>query len=135
MAIIIETAEQFALDICQNHLDEYEQVINCVVYIEEVPWRRMDNLGSEHNHAFLSSPEAIRFAEVEHDRDETPKIYAGLKDMRIIKTTQFQFLGFFMDDYTSLPESDKWLLSTEVWLKWLYSENTDFDKTWESVKI
>ncbi|XP_072047012.1 uricase-like [Amphiura filiformis] len=65
----IETAEQFALDICQNHLDEYEQVINCVVYIEEVPWRRMDNLGSEHNHAFLSSPEAIRFAEVEHDRD------------------------------------------------------------------
>ncbi|XP_072047019.1 uricase-like [Amphiura filiformis] len=49
----IETIEQFAIDICQNHLDAYGQVVKCRAHIEEVPWRRMDNLGVEHNHAFI----------------------------------------------------------------------------------
>ena len=50
-------------------MDAYSQVTECKTYIEERPWRRMDNLGMEHNHAFVNSQEGIRFAKVEKNRD------------------------------------------------------------------
>ena len=56
--------------LCQSFMDAYSQVTECKTYIEEPrPWRRMDNQGIEHNHAFVTSQEGVRFAEVKQNRD------------------------------------------------------------------
>ena len=62
----IKTPEQFGLDICRTHMDAYDQLTECTVYIDEHPWKRMAEGSLEHYHAFISSPEAIRFTEIQH---------------------------------------------------------------------
>ncbi|XP_072047733.1 uricase-like [Amphiura filiformis] len=55
--------------------------------------------------------------------------------MRILKTTQSGFAGFFKDEYTSLPDAYDRVLSTVAYVKWLYIDTAeDYDETWESVK-
>ncbi|XP_072049431.1 uricase-like [Amphiura filiformis] len=75
----IDTPEQFAIDVCQTHLDTYTQVSSCKAYVEEMPWRRMDILGVELNSAFINTPEAVRFAEVQQNRDDSSEVFSGFK--------------------------------------------------------
>ncbi|CAJ0968107.1 unnamed protein product [Ranitomeya imitator] len=59
--------------------------------------------GVEHVHAFIYSSEGTHFCEVEQERGGQPVVYSGIKDLRILKTTQSGFEGFIKDQYTTLP--------------------------------
>ena len=75
----IETAEQFALDICNFHLDTYSNVVaSCQVYIEQTPWQRT-NSSAHSNHGFIHNPDAIRFAEIEQKRNGKNKMLPNPK--------------------------------------------------------
>lgn len=64
----ITTPEQFAMDLCQHYLKMYSQVVRAEIYIEQAPWRRMDQSGEQHAHAFIQTQEATRYCVVRQER-------------------------------------------------------------------
>jgi len=60
-----------------------------------------------------------------------PKIEAGIKDLRVLKTTQSAFVNFVSDEYRSLPDAPDRVMSTVVTSRWEYSsKDVDFCATW-----
>ena len=76
---------------------------------------------SNHNHAFVNVPEVIRTAEVIRERGSMPEVRAGLRDLRVLKTTQSSFKDFVDDEFRTLPFDDDRLLSTVVTADWSYN--------------
>ncbi|XP_048832735.1 uricase [Brienomyrus brachyistius] len=132
----VKTIEEFAMDICRHFLTSFNHVTRAKVDIEEMPWRKLEKNGIEHAHAFILSPEAWRFCEVEQYLNETPVIHSGIKDMTVLKTTQSGFEGFLKDRFTTLPEVKDRVFCTSVYARWRYNThiNVSFDAAWKTVK-
>ncbi|KAG2461313.1 URIC Uricase, partial [Polypterus senegalus] len=96
----VRTAEEFALDICSYFLNTFKHVERVRVNIDEAPWKRLEKNGVEHVHAFIYSPEVIHFCEAEQYQNEAPVLHSGLKEMKVLKTTQSGFEGFIKDNHT-----------------------------------
>ncbi|KAF2903903.1 hypothetical protein ILUMI_02272 [Ignelater luminosus] len=132
----IKTPEEFGLLICSHFLYMYKHVEEVDVHVEEYPWERLQADEQAHNHAFLFSPSAIRFAVVSQKRNESPVIKGGLKELRVLKTTQSAFTDFYQDSYRTLPDDNDRIFSTVVTAVWEFStaNGVNFDKTWLTVK-
>ncbi|XP_029356787.1 uricase [Echeneis naucrates] len=132
----VKTIEQFSMDICNHFLGNFSHVLRAKVYMEEAPWRRLEKNGVEHAHAFIFSPEVCRFCDVEQKVNGIPVVHSGLKDMKVLKTTQSGFEGFLRDRFTTLQEAKDRCFCTSVYSRWRYSKahGVDFDAAWKSVK-
>ncbi|XP_008569847.1 PREDICTED: uricase [Galeopterus variegatus] len=132
----IESIEVFALNICEHFLSSFNHVIRAQVYVEEVPWKRFEKNGVEHIHAFILTPTGTHFCEVEQMRSGPPIIHSGIKDLKVMKTTQSGFEGFMRDQYTTLSDVKDRCLVTQVYCKWRYHQckNVDFEATWDTVR-
>ncbi|XP_006120349.2 uricase-like [Pelodiscus sinensis] len=131
----IDTIEQFALDICNHFMSSFSHVVYIKTYIQELPWRRLQQKGIPHVHSFIFVPEGIRFCEVEQSPNGRPVIFSGIKDLKLKKTGLSGFEGFHRDKYTTLPETTDRVLSAELFCKWCYDEcqDIDFDCIWDIV--
>lgn len=132
----IENIEKFALLLSDHFLRKYRHVINTQIYIEEVPWKRISVDGQDHVHAFVLTQQATRRCEVTQTRAGRPQMRSGLKDMRVMKTTQSAFKNFVNDEFRTLPDAEDRLFCTVVDSWWWYNtvNGIDFDKVWEGVK-
>ncbi|XP_056893173.1 uricase [Takifugu flavidus] len=132
----VQTIEQFSLDICHHFLTSFNHVLRARVYMEEAPWRRLEKNGAEHVHAFIHSPEACRFCDVEQNLNGVPVVHSGLKDMTLLKTTQSGFEGFLKDRFTTLQETRDRCFCTSVYSRWRYNQirNVDFNAAWKCAK-
>ncbi|XP_053324930.1 uricase-like [Spea bombifrons] len=131
----IKTVEDFSVEICNHFLTSFGHVASVRVYIEEAPWKRLEKDGQRHVHAFLYSPEGVRTCEVEQKTGGRPVISSGIKELRILKTTQSGFEGFLKDRFTTLPEVRDRCFSTVVNCKWKFSSKVaDFDSVWKTIK-
>lgn len=132
----IESIEQFALLLSEHFLRKYRHVIKTNIYIEEAPWKRIPVGGQDHVHAFVLSKEAIRRCEVSQDAGGLPQLRSGLKDLRVMKTTQSAFKNFVNDEFRTLPDAEDRLFCTVVDSWWWYNtvKGVDFNKNWEGVK-
>ncbi|XP_035509994.1 uricase [Morone saxatilis] len=56
--------------------------------------------------------------------------------MKVLKTTQSGFEGFFRDRFTTLKEAKDRCFCTSVYSRWRYNktEDVDFDAAWKCVK-
>ncbi|CAL8271973.1 unnamed protein product [Arctogadus glacialis] len=132
----VETIEQFSLDLCHHFLTAFTHVVRASVYMEEAPWKRLEKNGVEHSHAFILSPETSRFCDVKQNLNDIPVVHSGLKDMKVLKTTQSGFEGFHKDRFTTLPEAKDRCFCTSVYARWRYNKvaSVNFDGAWKSVK-
>ncbi|XP_051930605.1 uricase isoform X1 [Hippocampus zosterae] len=132
----VKTIEQFSLDLCHHFLTSFNHVLRVKVYMEEAPWKRLEKNGVEHAHAFIYNPETIRFCEIEQHLHGIPVIHGGLKDMKVLKTTQSGFVGFLRDRFTTLQEATDRCFCTTVCAKWRYNkvQDVNFDTVWKCVK-
>lgn len=132
----VKTIEQLSLDICHHFLTSFNHVLKAKVSMEQAPWRRLEKNGVEHAHAFIYSPEAWRFCDVEQDLKGVPVVHSGVKDMTVLKTTQSGFEGFLRDRFTTLQEAKDRCFCTSVYARWRYNkvQNVDFDAAWNCVK-
>lgn len=66
-----------------------------------------------------------------------PKVISGLKNMRILKTTQSSFVNFVDDEYRTLPDMSDRIFSTIVDCQWEYRKIPDvkYDESFEKVKM
>uniref|UniRef100_A0A3Q2CAG1 Uricase n=1 Tax=Cyprinodon variegatus TaxID=28743 RepID=A0A3Q2CAG1_CYPVA len=123
----VNTIEQFSLDLCHHFLTSFNHVLRAKVYMEEAPWKRLNKNGVEHAHAFIYSPEACRFCDVEQNLGGTPVVHSGVKDMKVLKTTQSGFEGFLRDRFTTLQETKDRVFCTTVYSRWRYNKVQDVD--------
>ncbi|CAL1593565.1 unnamed protein product [Knipowitschia caucasica] len=132
----VKTIEQFSMDICNHFLTAFTHVLWAKVYMEEAPWRRLEKNGVGHVHAFILSPEADRFCQVEQDLNGLPVVHSGIKDMKVLKTTKSGFENFFRDKFTTLQDSKDRCFCTTVYSRWRYNKvyDVDFDAAWKAVK-
>uniref|UniRef100_A0A8C6YPG7 Uricase n=1 Tax=Nothoprocta perdicaria TaxID=30464 RepID=A0A8C6YPG7_NOTPE len=105
-------------------------------YIQEVPWQRLQENGIPHIHSFICVPEGIRFCEAEQCKNGPLVVFAGIKDLKLMKTTQSGFEGFHKSECTTLPERNDRILCGELFCKWSYGEckDFDFDCVWNKVR-
>ncbi|KAM9848792.1 uricase [Aulostomus maculatus] len=132
----VKSIEQFSLDICHHFLTSFNHVLRAKVHMEEAPWRRLEKDGVEHAHAFIFSPQTCRFCDVEQNLGGVPVIHSGLKNMKVLKTTQSGFEGFLRDRFTTLYDAKDRCFCTSVYSRWLYNkvQDIDFDAAWKCVK-
>ncbi|XP_068447731.1 uricase [Clinocottus analis] len=132
----VKTIEQFSLEICLHFLTSFNHVLRVKVHIEEAPWRRLEKNGVKHVHAFINSPEACHFCDAEQNLNGIPVVHSGVKNMKVLKTTQSGFVGFHRDRFTTLPEAKDRCFCTSVYARWRYNKHQDvnFDAAWNSVK-
>jgi urate oxidase len=60
----VKSPEEFGLLLTSHFLSKYPHVNKARVCIEEHPWDRLSSDGVSHNHAFISTPVAVRFSSV-----------------------------------------------------------------------
>ncbi|XP_040040404.1 uricase [Gasterosteus aculeatus] len=132
----VKSIERFSLDICHHFLTYYNHVLKVKVHMVEAPWKRLEKNGVQHVHAFIRSPEAYHFCDVEQDLNGVPVVHSGLKDMTVLKTTQSGFEGFHRDRFTTLQEAKDRCFCTSVYARWRYNKtlDIDFDAAWKCVK-
>ncbi|KAK2144123.1 hypothetical protein LSH36_783g00006 [Paralvinella palmiformis] len=132
----VSCIEEFGMILAAHFLKQYSHVTKADIYIEEKPWNRIQMDGMEHAHAFIENGDAIRFCHVLQNRNDPPTIKAGLRDMKIMKTTRSAFANFISDEYRSLPDMNDRIFCTMVYADWDYSDfsGLDFDGAWTKVK-
>jgi len=134
----ISNPEEFGLLLANHFISKYPWVVAAKVSITAHPWQRItDTAGRPHNHAFVSSPTALRVAGVFLSRGKIPVVSAGIRNLRVLKTTQSAFVNFVSDEYRSLPDMSDRLFSTIVTADWTYSyvsSELDFDKSFSTIQ-
>lgn len=61
-----------------------------------------------------------------------PVVHSGVKDMKVLKTTQSGFEGFLRDRFTTLQEAKDRCFCTSIYARWRYTkiQDVDFDAMW-----
>jgi len=132
----VKSPEEFGLTLCSHFLSKYPHVNKVRICVEEHPWDRLVSDGIPHNHAFISTPTALRFSTVTFRRGGLPEIESGMKNLRVLKTTQSAFVRFIHDEFATLPDTEDRVFSTIVYARWNYGSTTgvDYDLAWNTVK-
>jgi len=131
----IGTCEEFGLLLATHFLTKYPWVVRAEIELSTHPWQRInDDQGKPHNHAFVSCPVLTRTAMVAMNRGQAPVVSAGIKDLRVLKTTQSSFENFVQDEFRTLPDAKDRLFSTVVSADWTYSRIVDYDQAFDKVK-
>eukprot|EP00092_Neocalanus_flemingeri_P045093 GFUD01050234.1.p1 GENE.GFUD01050234.1~~GFUD01050234.1.p1 ORF type:complete len:307 (-),score=97.24 GFUD01050234.1:119-1039(-) len=132
----ISSPEEFGLILANHFISKYPWVVKAKVTLSAHPWQRVsDTAGRPHNHAFVSTPLSVRVASVLLIRGQMPVVSAGIRNLRVLKTTQSAFVNFVSDEYRSLPDFKDRLFSTIVTADWTYgkiSQELDFDSAFST---
>ncbi|XP_053402842.1 uricase-like [Mercenaria mercenaria] len=133
---LIQSIEGFAMLLCSHFLTTYPQLVSTKIKIEECPWKRMEINDEMHIHAFQYVKDCVRVCEVSQNRNEQPIVCSGIRELRVLKTTQSAFKGFVDDEYRTLPYSDDRIFSSVISANWWYGScfRFDFDTIWQTVK-
>uniref|UniRef100_A0A0K2TBG6 Uricase n=1 Tax=Lepeophtheirus salmonis TaxID=72036 RepID=A0A0K2TBG6_LEPSM len=120
----IESPEKFALLLVKHFLTKYAgNVIEATAEVEEAfKWKRMRG---DHCHAFSADSSLTRTCKVTQKSGEVPQIFVGLKNFRILKSTQSSFVKFVDDEYRTLPCMEDRVFSTVVETEWKYFPSVD----------
>lgn len=128
--------EEFGLALAQHFVREYPKTVwKAKVAVEMMPWRRLDVGGQPHDHGFMMQGSEIRTAYVTFDSKGKAEVTAGLKDLKVLKTTQSGYSGFLHDKYTTLPDASDRIVATSVTATWRYSRPpASYDAAYGAVK-
>jgi urate oxidase len=121
--------EPFAAALAGRFLDRYPQVEKATVIALETKWNRLAVDGTPHEHSFLLDSNGKPSARVERTRDSI--VYrSGLEAFTFMKSTASGWVSYFMDDYTTLPETRDRIAATAMDACWLWSTPPeDFPET------
>ena len=113
--------ENYAVALAQHFIATYPLVSKAKVNVEAAPWRRLTVDGRPHDHGYLLDGAGVRTAAVSVDRAGVVEVTAGVKDLRVLKTTQSGYVGFIHDEFTTLPDVTDRIVATAVTATWRYA--------------
>lgn len=106
--------EAFAERLARHFVDATPSITSARVQIEEHAWTRIGD------HSFTRGEGGeLRTTEVVYD-GEAVRTASGVRDLLLLNTTDSEFNGFLVDEYTTLPETDDRVLATAVTATWDY---------------
>jgi urate oxidase len=111
--------EAFAVALCSHFVETYPLVFRAKVSIEVVPWGRFHaDLCDPHDHGFVCDGNGCRTCVVSVDKVGNVDISAGIKNLKVLKTTQSGYAGFIHDKFTTLPDVSDRILATAISCTW-----------------
>ncbi|KAJ1905233.1 hypothetical protein IWQ60_012325 [Tieghemiomyces parasiticus] len=134
--------ERFGLTLGRHFLGTYPHVSHVHVTIQQHPWHRMTLDGAPHPHSFTRGNGTMRrttqvtaqrtgphtaYAPTGGSRvhntslEWTATVESGFCELAVLKTTGSAFTDFLRDGYTTLPETDDRILSTNVDCRWRFT--------------
>lgn len=130
----VGSPEEFLLRLGRHFTGEFDWVTGGRWEADQYTWERIPVAGEGHDHSFVRGGTETRTALVEIDGDETTVI-AGLKDLKVLKSTESGFVGYPKDKYTTLQETTDRILATSVTAKWRYGRgDIDFNAVYADVR-
>ncbi len=130
----VGSPEEFLLRLGKHFTTSFAWVTGGRWAAEQVTWQRIKVDGKEHNHAFVQNRTETRTAVLVINEKGT-NVFAGLKDLTVLKSTGSEFHGFPRDKYTTLVETNDRILSTDVAARWRYNTTKlDFNAVYADVR-
>jgi urate oxidase len=117
----IGSVEGFALRLAR-HFVTAPSITDAVVEIQAYPWRRVGP------HSFQRDGGEVRTVRVTVG-DTGTHVISGVDDLVLMNTTDSEFVGFYKDRYTTLPEATDRILATSVTAGW---RHTTADNDWDA---
>lgn len=126
----VDQIEDFALLLARHFVDSQPTIHHARVEIEEYAWERISG-----GHSFVRSGGEVRTCVVHHDRDGRTSVVSGLKDLVVLNSTDSEFHGYIVDEYTTLQPTTDRILATAVAAQWRHaSAAADFGKSYADVR-
>jgi urate oxidase len=110
----IGAVEAFAERLARHFVEATPSVTSARVQVEEQAWSRI----GEHSFTRGEGGE-LRTTEVVYD-GRVVRTVSGVRDLLLMNTTDSEFSGFLVDEYTTLPETNDRILATAVTATWEY---------------
>lgn len=126
--------ETFAQQLTTHFLEKFEHVDEAAATIEQVCWQRAIVDGLPHAHSFVRGPDETAKCVVRQTRTQT-QVESGLAGMQVLKTTESGFVGYIVDEFTTLPPTEDRIFATTVDATWRWEgEPTDCDTVRNDVR-
>jgi urate oxidase len=126
----IESPEQLLLKLADHFTGEFKWITGGRWAAQEYAWNRID----DHDHCFVQNKDEVRTAVVVAE-DGSRTVISGFKDLTVLKSTESGFAGYPKDKYTTLPETEDRIMSTDVATRWRYNTtDVDYDAVYADVK-
>lgn len=127
--------EQYGTALAQHFVHTYPRVSKAKVWVEQAPWKRLEVGGIPHDHGYAMCGTEVRTTHVTYDRAGKLDVQCGVKDLKVLKTTQSGYEGFLKDAFTLLPEVRDRVMATSVTATWKYAyQPMDYDATYATVR-
>lgn len=136
--------ELFATLIGTHFIKTYGHIQSAHVKVVVHRWTRMDVNGEPHPHSFVRDGAETRNVEAKVDRENGIGIRSAIQGLLVLKSTGSAFHSFLRDEFTTLPEVDDRILSTEVDCHWAWNAFDDisgveqatpkFDQAWDAAR-
>ncbi len=115
-----DCAERFGEKIADRFLGRYEQVSRATVTMDETRWLRASFKGVPSPHGFTLDGNGKSFAQVSKTADAV-EIISGVTGYTFMKSTGSGWVGYVMDDYTTLAETQDRMSATAMDARWTWS--------------
>ncbi|MQA79427.1 MAG: urate oxidase [Streptosporangiales bacterium] len=110
--------ESFGERLARHFVDTQPPIHTARVRLRRHPWERVGP------HSFSRGEGGeVRTAEVSYD-GSTVSVWAGLRDLLLLNSTDSEFTGFAVDEYTTLEPTTDRILATAVTATWRYADTS-----------
>lgn len=131
----VTSPEAYGLGLARHFVRDVDPVQRARISLEEYSWTRLAPGGDPDPHAFVRTGGMVRTATVTADADTT-WVVSGIDDLTLLKTTDSEFEGFLVDEYTTLQPARDRILATTVSTQWLHAGRAvdDWNASFEAVR-
>jgi urate oxidase len=128
--------DDFAYGLAEHFIKTYPQVTKATVELKQANWQRIEVDGQPHDHAFTSGGGDERVSRVIARRGQKAfEWWGGVRNLRVLKTTNSQWHTFVDDRYRTLPDSFDRILATQIDADWRYrTADGLFDLAYEGIR-
>jgi urate oxidase len=113
-------AEEYAGKLAARFLDRYPQVERATVRTAETKWTRATLGGTEHPHTFTLDANGKPTVALTAGRNGGVEVVSGIAGYTIMKSTESGWVGYVMDEYTTLPETRDRIAATAMDAAWTW---------------
>lgn len=128
----IASPEAFGLLLARHFVDSTPSIRHARVAIEENTW---DRIATGSRHSFVRNGQETRTALIHYGADAV-SVVSGLTGLVVMNSTDSEFWGFLVDEYTTLKETRDRVLATAVNAQWRYAQTvgSDWDASYDGVR-
>ena len=124
----VSHVEEFAALLARHFVETQAAVRRARVGVEEYAWERLGD------HSFARTGPQVRTATVTDGDEGGTHFVSGVKELVLLSSTDSEFQGFAVDQYTTLPETDDRILCTSVDAHWRHEgPQADWEASYEGV--